>query len=191
MAKYFKQNDTLPTITDTLLDSTGTACNVSGSTVYFMARVAGESEYRISGSATIVVGASGQVAYTFTSTDLAVAGTYEYEWEVHSASGVYTVPTATWGSMVVYNDVGTGGLTATHASGTITVTKDTTDTSSQALGVVPPGAFVFAYVGTQPVAVATATASGNFTLTLVDGLTYTVKPSWPGVTTFTSRTVIA
>lgn len=182
MAKYFKQGDTLPTITDTLLDSTGTACNVSGATVYFLARIAGQSEPRIAASATIVSGASGQVSYPFTSTDLALAGTYEYEWEVQDSSGTYTVPTATWGSMTIYDDVGKGGLTSTHASGTITVTHASLDTGGSALGNAPPTAKMYAFLGTQPVAVAVVDSSGHYTLTLVDDLTYSLQVQYPGYT---------
>lgn len=194
MAKYFKAGDTLPAITDTLLDENGTALNVSGCTVYFMSRISGQSEFRVLGEATLVSGPSGQVAYYWSGSgadgDLALAGSYQYEWEVHrpSTSGVYTVPTASWGTYTVYDDIGTANLAATQTSGTVNVSATFLDTQGVALGVVPPGAKVFAYLGTQPVAYATATASGNYSLTLVDGLTYGIQAQWPGYT-FGTKTI--
>lgn len=190
MAKYMKQRDTYPVITDQLLNQNSSAVNVSGCTVYFLARLTGASEYQVCASATIVTGSSGTVSYTASANDFPLSGTFEYEWEVHTASGyIFSVPTATYGTIYVYDDLGDGGLTSTHASGTINMSATSLDSAGVTLGAVPPGSSVFAYLGTQPVAVAVATSSGNFSLTLVDGLTYALKYRYPGFANSPSRTV--
>lgn len=180
--KNFKQGDTLPIITDQLLNANGSAVNLAGATgVSFLARIEGEDEFRISGSATVIVAASGQVSYAFTSTDLALPGDYEYEWQVRDSSGTFRVPTAGWGTFTLWDNVGDSTISSTHASGSIVVNQASLDVLGATLGKAPPGGKVFAYLGEQPVAYSTVDSSGNWSVTLVDDLTYTLKAQYPGI----------
>lgn len=67
MAAYdfvIKQGDTLPTLQQTLQDTTGAAVNLTGSTVQFVMRSLVSSTPVINAAATIVSASAGTVAYS-------------------------------------------------------------------------------------------------------------------------------
>lgn len=88
-----KRNDTFPPVAATLTDSNG-AINLSAATnVQIILK--GTSGSPIVGICSIVNAAAGQVQYTWTIGDTAVADIYSVEFEINwAAGGVQTVPNA-------------------------------------------------------------------------------------------------
>lgn len=92
MATYtVKRGDTVPVVTDTLLDSTGAAVNLTGATVKFHMTTWDRSAVVANAAATGPNGgaldATGQVQYAWASGDVAAAGVYKAEWEVTFVGG--------------------------------------------------------------------------------------------------------
>ena len=113
MAAYdfvIKQGDTLPTLQQTLQDTTGAAVNLTGSTVQFVMRSLVSSTPVINAAATIVSASAGTVAYSFSSTDTANAGTYMATWTITNSSGqIFTVPTDGYLTVRVEENLVTNG----------------------------------------------------------------------------------
>jgi len=97
MAAYdfvIKQGDTLPTLQQTLQDTTGAAVNLTGCTVKFVMRSLVSATPVINATATITDAANGKVTYAFSATDTTTAGTFMGTWTITNGSGqVFTVPT--------------------------------------------------------------------------------------------------
>lgn len=103
---YWKQNDTAPAIAEQLLDGTGTAVNLTGASVKFMAWFPGDATVKINQSATITDAATGKVSYTPSSTDTNTIGALMVEWQVTFSGGaVETFPNSGWQKIVVMDDV--------------------------------------------------------------------------------------
>lgn len=87
------QGDTSPTWTDSLVDATGATVNLTGASVQFVMRTLTASTPTTNAAATIVTPATGQVSYTPTATDTALAGHYMGSWVVTFSGGaVSTFP---------------------------------------------------------------------------------------------------
>lgn len=113
MANFtMKQGDTLPDYQRQLLVG-GVAYDLSALTtphVYLIMRRAGFAEPVLNEEMAVVTPASGIVKYTWGTTDLATAGTYELEIEVRSSSGakVITFPNTGYETLTVVDDIGDG-----------------------------------------------------------------------------------
>ena len=64
-----KQNDTSPTLSVVIADSTGTAINLTGGSVQFKMRAVNSSTLKVNASATITNASNGAVSYTFSSSN--------------------------------------------------------------------------------------------------------------------------
>ena len=89
-----KQGDTKPSFIQNLTDSTGAAINLTGSSVKLVVRALTGTDPLINASATILNAVTGQVGYSFSTTDSANAGTFMANWIItDSISAKYSVPT--------------------------------------------------------------------------------------------------
>ena len=85
---YFGQNDTSPTLTDTLFDANGNAVDLTGATVHFtMTDRFGVVVINAATASIVAPATNGNVSYTWQSGDLANAGTYRARWIVTFAGG--------------------------------------------------------------------------------------------------------
>lgn len=112
MATYtIKRRDTAPIIQDILLDSTGTAVNLTSATVKFhMTSWDGVTVVVAAGSVTGwnggALGNNGQVEYAPASGDVANAGVFKAEWEVTFAGGkIETWPNDGWAVVDITGDL--------------------------------------------------------------------------------------
>ena len=105
-----KRGDTAPVVADTLLDSSGNAVNLTGSTVKFHMSTWDLQTVVINGNATGPNGGSpdntGQVQYQWQSADTTTAGVYRGEWQVTFAGGgVETWPDAGYAVVSIPSDL--------------------------------------------------------------------------------------
>lgn len=106
-----KKGDTLPLLTDTIVDSTGAVVNLTGGSVRFVARGLTAVGPAINAAATIVTPASGTVSYTLTATDTANAGSYLVEWHYTLSGGqTGTFPVDGYKELLVEEDLVTPTL---------------------------------------------------------------------------------
>lgn len=85
---YMKRGDTRPELQVTLKDGTGTAVNVTGTTIKFSMKNKLTGQLKINeGTVTIVTAASGVVKYTWVAADTDTVGEYEAEFEVTFGGG--------------------------------------------------------------------------------------------------------
>jgi hypothetical protein len=75
-----------PPITQTLLDSSGAAINLTGATVRFRMRPVGFATLTVDQPATIVNAAAGQVSYAWATPDVAAAGQFLTWWQITLAA---------------------------------------------------------------------------------------------------------
>lgn len=88
-----KANDTYPPITAVLSDANGPINLTTATTVMFIMK--SSTGVMVSGTCTITSPTAGQVQYLWATSDLAVIGQYEVEFEIHwSGGGIQTVPNA-------------------------------------------------------------------------------------------------
>lgn len=86
-----------------LLTSDGIPVDLSDATVEFFMR---KGSTVISGTADVIIGVVGRVAYTTEPDELAVAGTYKQEWKVTFGDGrIYTYPSKGYNKVVVVADL--------------------------------------------------------------------------------------
>lgn len=108
---YIKKGDRLPSLGVTLLDSAGTAQDVTGATVKFAVRRKGNKTTLLDATATIVTAASGIVQYDWASGDtdtLLGEGTFDGEFQVTLANGKKaTFPGDGYIEIVILSDVST------------------------------------------------------------------------------------
>ena len=85
----FVSNDTAPSISGSLTDSTGAPINLSAAltTVRFQMRLTAESRFAVDAAATITDAPNGNVRYDFVAGDLASAGDYVARWQITWADG--------------------------------------------------------------------------------------------------------
>jgi hypothetical protein len=106
MAFTIKQNDTAPPLVATLTQGDPAVPIVlTGATVKFIMRQGISSP--ITGSCVLTDAILGIVTYNWISTDTAVNGTYDVEFEITHASGkIQTVPNDGYQQVVIIDDLG-------------------------------------------------------------------------------------
>jgi len=87
-----KKGDTLPVLSAIFKDSNGNIVDLTGATVTFTMSRNGTVKINAA-SCTIESEAGGEVSYVWVSGDTDTAGTYDGEFEVTNANGVFTIPT--------------------------------------------------------------------------------------------------
>ena len=93
-----KQNDTSPTLSVVIADSSGTAINITGASVLFTLKT--------NASATITNASGGAVSYTFSTSDTDTAGLFQGEFQVTFSGGaIETFPNAEYISINILDDL--------------------------------------------------------------------------------------
>ena len=107
-----KRNDTLPSVSGTLLDPDGNAVNLTGATVKFIYRLSTEPRSAaVSGSVVLVDENNGVVRFDWTDGDTDVPGIYFAEFETTFGTGeVQTTPNTSNLILRIFDDVGTGNI---------------------------------------------------------------------------------
>jgi len=92
VADFVAKQGTTPVFAYTLLNADlATSPNVTAHTVNFVMRSLTGNDVTINATATLVVAASGQVSYTFTTTDTATAGRYQAYFQDTTAKLIYPI----------------------------------------------------------------------------------------------------
>jgi len=105
-----RQGDSLPYLTQTFTDSTGTPVDLTGCTVHFVMRTLTASTPAINAEAEIVDVATGQVSFAFSSEQTATAGEYMGSWIVTNGSGgTFTIPTQGYLTISIEENLVTAG----------------------------------------------------------------------------------
>lgn len=106
MTVTFKQNDRLPSLTVTAVQSDGTAYDLTGATVVFNMRAADTGTVKVNrSSATLVDGPTGKVRYDWVSGDLDTNGDYLAEFECTISGRKLTIPTNGYIPIKVLDDI--------------------------------------------------------------------------------------
>lgn len=101
-----KENDTSPIIQRTLTDASGTAVNLTGSSVVFKMYDQMRTTQVVSSAATLVDAANGVVRYTWLAADTDVPGWYWVEFEVtYSDSSIETFPNSGYISVLITEEL--------------------------------------------------------------------------------------
>lgn len=87
MAFFIKQNDTSPALQATLKDASGTAIDLSGSTVRFHMRQVGATSAKVDAAATVSDADGGVIYYQWSASDTDTIGSFEAEFEVTFSGG--------------------------------------------------------------------------------------------------------
>lgn len=83
MADFFvKKGDRQPPIRAQLLDSSGTAIDLTGCSLVFRMRLKSATTLKVNASATVSDAINGRVEYEWGASDTNAVGTYLAEWEV-------------------------------------------------------------------------------------------------------------
>jgi hypothetical protein len=103
---FWKQNDTAPAIAEQLFDGSGTAVNLAGASVKFMAWFPGDAAVKINATATITDAPTGKVSYTPTAPNTDTIGDLMVEWQVTFGGGaIETFPNSGWQKVRVVDDL--------------------------------------------------------------------------------------
>lgn len=106
MTVTMKQNDRLPSLSVTAVQSDGTAYDLTGATVVFNMRAADTGTIKINRSAAVLVsGPNGQVRYDWNSSDLDTNGDYLAEFEATISGRKLTIPTNGYIPVRVIDDI--------------------------------------------------------------------------------------
>lgn len=106
MTVTMKQNDRLPSLSVTAVQSDGTAYDLTGATVVFNMRAADTGTIKINrSSAVLVSGPNGQVRYDWNSGDLDTNGDYLAEFEATISGRKLTIPTNGYIPVRVIDDI--------------------------------------------------------------------------------------
>ena len=101
-----KQNDTSPTLSVVVADSSGTAINITGASVLFKMRAVNSSSLKVNSSATITNASNGAVSYTFSASDTDTSGVFQGEFQVPFSGGaIETFPNSEYISINVLDDL--------------------------------------------------------------------------------------
>ena len=101
-----KQNDTSPTLSVVVADSSGTAINITGASVIFKMRAVNSSSLKVNSSATITNASNGAVSYTFSASETHTAGLFQREFQVTFSGGaIETFPNSEYISINVLDDL--------------------------------------------------------------------------------------
>ncbi len=79
---FWARHDLGPTITAQLVDENGSAYNLAGFTVTFIATIGLTGTPTIDATATILDSANGVVSYTPVAADTALAGDFNVQWQI-------------------------------------------------------------------------------------------------------------
>lgn len=101
---YLKTTDTLPYYTAQLLDSTGTAVDISSATITAkVENINTGAEIVDDGTCYITNGTSGYFEYRFADGETNTAGSYAIEFKILLATGQITLPSS-YNALVIIND---------------------------------------------------------------------------------------
>ena len=101
-----KQNDTSPTLSVIIADSTGTAISLASASVVFKMRAVNSTSLKVNASATITNASNGAVSYTFSASDTNTAGLYQGEFQVTYSGGlIETFPNSEYISINILDDL--------------------------------------------------------------------------------------
>lgn len=102
-----KQNDLLPALSAVLNDADGPVDLTGASSIAFHMRPVGSTTATtLTGTASIVNAATGEVRYTWAGSDTATAGAYECEWEITwPGSKKMTFPSKGYDTVVITDDI--------------------------------------------------------------------------------------
>lgn len=101
-----KRNDTRPYWPITLTFEDGSVPDLSGGTVRFLAREAGNGQVKVDDTAVITDGPNGQAEWRPSAGDTDQAGSFDVEWEVTFSDGtVQTFPTRGYDRLIVVGDL--------------------------------------------------------------------------------------
>src|ERR1700729_258239 len=91
---FIRAGDTVPVVTDTILDQNGLALNLTGATVTFRLRsLQSAAPVTLTGTASVTNATLGTVQYAWAAADTATSGLYMAEWQVAlPGGGTYTFP---------------------------------------------------------------------------------------------------
>lgn len=106
MPFIIKQNDTLPNLRATLLNSDNTPIDLTDATTVFLAVKAKDNDPLWKKECDIIDADLGIVEYDFVALDTATADTYDAEFEIHWGSEIQTVPNDGYFSFTVIADLG-------------------------------------------------------------------------------------
>ena len=82
-----KQNDTSPTLSVIMADSTGTAISLASASVVFKMRAVNSTSLKVNASATITNASAGECSIIFPTDTWTAAGTFEGEIEMTTSAG--------------------------------------------------------------------------------------------------------
>tara|TARA_B100001094_G_C18022415_1_gene715844 strand:+ start:235 stop:570 length:336 start_codon:yes stop_codon:yes gene_type:complete len=101
-----KQNDTSPTLSVIIADSTGTAISLASASVVFKMRAVNSSSLKVNTSATITNASNGAVSYTFSASNTDTAGLFQGEFQVTYSGGlIETFPNSEYISINILDDL--------------------------------------------------------------------------------------
>lgn len=104
---HVKRGDVGSKIRSTLVDRDGSPVDLTGCSVRFIMRAPGASSAKVDAPAVVEDAANGEVAYTWTASDLDTPGTYHAEWQVTFGGGaVQTFPSDQYLIIKVLADLG-------------------------------------------------------------------------------------
>lgn len=106
MTVLVKQNDRLPALTVTAVQTDGTPYDLTGASIVFNMRNAETGTVKVSrAAATLVSGPNGTMRYEWAATDLDTVGLYEAEFEATIASKKLSIPTDGFIPIRVLDDI--------------------------------------------------------------------------------------
>lgn len=106
MTVTMKQNDRLPSLAVTAVQSDGTAYDLTGATVVFNMRAADTGTIKVNrSSATLVSGPAGTLRYDWGASDLDTVGDYLAEFEATISGRKLTIPTNGYIPVRVVDDI--------------------------------------------------------------------------------------
>lgn len=103
---FMKQGDRLPALRMQLTDSNGAAINLTGATVAFRMRSSSGTNVTLTGEATVVSAATGEVQFAWGDGDTDTVGSYVAEWVADYSGSTLTVPTNGYVTVQVVDALG-------------------------------------------------------------------------------------
>lgn len=104
---YIKQSDTSPPLVAILKDATGTAVDLTGSTIRFIMTNKSTAAIVVNQLATIVDATHGKVRYDWQTGETDVPTNYKAEFEVHWGDGTFeTFPNSVYINVKITADLG-------------------------------------------------------------------------------------
>ena len=104
-----KQSDNVPSLTQTITDSTGAPVDLTNCSVSFVLRTLTSATPLINAPAAIVDATAGKVAFNFTTSQTSVAGQFMATWQIHNGTNIFSVPTTGYLSVLISESLSTSG----------------------------------------------------------------------------------